>query len=108
MTQTKKSEKWLALSLVLLILAGILTAWCPWLDSQTAGRWATSHFNETQQGRVDGCGILDLAPLEKELFGYRVQIIYDCGLKPSDSKEPPKSRIVFVTAVGIVLGGNVP
>jgi hypothetical protein len=36
------------------------------------------------------------------LFGYHVELFYDCGLKPIDSKEPPKSKMVFVSAVGFV------
>lgn len=95
-------EKWLALSIILLLIIGTLIAWSPWLKDERAKAWATSNFNAGQKDISDGCGVVDAVAINKELFGYRVQLLYECGLTPMDSKEPPQSKTVFVSAVGLV------
>ena len=95
-------EKWLALSIVLLLIIGTLIAWSPWVNAERAKAWATSDFTAGQKGISDGCGVVDAVAIKKELFGYWVQLLYKCGLTPMDSKDPPMSKTVFVTAVGWV------
>src|SRR5690606_31158558 len=98
----ERIEKWLQLSIIVLLIIGTLIAWSPWLNSERAKAWAISNFNAGQIGISDGCGVIDAVAIKKELFGYRVHLLYGCGLKPIDSKEPPMSKTVFVTAVGLV------
>lgn len=98
----ERIEKWLQLSIVVLLIIGTLIAWSPWLNAKRAKTWATSNFNAGQKGISDGCGVIEAEATKKELFGYQVNLLHDCGLKSIDSKVPPMSKTVFVSAVGLV------
>lgn len=89
-----------------LLAVSALLAWAPWLTPEGAQSRARAAFEAGQRGIVDGCGFACTGCGPKEahraLFGYRVELVYACGMLPADSPEFHRRTTFFVSSLGTV------
>jgi hypothetical protein len=93
---------------VAFIVVGIsaLLLWSPWITSSYAEAAVVRSFEAQWENVVDGCGFncagCGVAETQRVPFGYRVDIVYACGLLPADSPEFYRQSEVFVSLFGTI------
>jgi hypothetical protein len=93
---------------VAFIVVGIsaLLLWSPWITSGYAEAAVVRSFEAQWENVVDGCGFncqgCGVMESERVPFGYRVVIVYACGLLPADSPEFYRQSEAFVSLFSTV------
>jgi len=89
----------------MLLIAIVVTAWCPWFEPVQAKQLIYNKVRESQSTLKNGCVLtIDQNSLEKMPFGYKQTVAYSCTFNTDLLSEG--KNIVFVTFFNTVL--NVP
>ncbi|HWC57724.1 MAG TPA: hypothetical protein VG621_02135 [Candidatus Paceibacterota bacterium] len=82
--------------LILLIIAAIVCAWCPWLSMADAKQLIYNNVYSSQSTLQNGCVLtIDTTSLQKVLFGYKENVGYQCTYNTDFITEG--SNTVFVS-----------
>jgi hypothetical protein len=95
--------------LIMILIMLILLAWAPWVTEDYAEQKVIESFNNEWEGVQDGCGFncpncgiynSEYSP-KKVIFGYKVTLLYSCGMKASPPTGLPDwNDQIFVSFLG--------
>jgi|SRR3989344_5305653 len=80
----------------------IILMWSPWITKNYAEKIVSDKFVAEWEHVSDGCSLNGVKNSHRALFGYSVQIEYNCGLVLPNS--PNKTSYVFVSFLSTVHG----
>lgn len=80
----------------LLLIAIIVTAWCPWFEEMEARQLIYNKVRESQSTLQNGCVLtIDPTSFQKMLFGYKQTVAYNCTLNTDFLTEGENTVFVF-------------
>lgn len=98
-----KKEIWI----IVMISLVLLLVWSPWITKDFAERRVVDAFEKSQEGIEDGCGFscpnCGVYSSSRAPFGYKVVILYSCGLKVYPPQNLPEFQgHAYVSPIGTV------
>ena len=99
---------------ILILCAGVLLVWAPWLTSSSAESKVFDGFTSGWEGTEDGCGFncdgCGITASRRGLLGYEVDYKYGCGMgfPGQDLQENIHQDQALVTVIGFVVGLDIP
>ena len=86
----------------------VIILWSPWITTDFATRIVSEKFNAQWFGIMDGCVLscngCGIKGVQRMPFGVKVNIVYLCGVQPSNAQPNQRTDIIFVSFLGTVHG----